>query len=121
MSLRSATELIRALNSRNTSGVIPQALELIANLERVRGNPPMIQAVGAQNLVGMLNFILNIFKQKSKYQQQYCAANTQNTQTQREELRINTIQQEANTTANTANTTANTAANTLTIPLCFID
>lgn len=61
MSMKSATDRIKQLNPKNISGTIPQALDLIQNLQKSKGNPPMIQAVGVGPLMAMLQFVANKF------------------------------------------------------------
>lgn len=64
MSRKSATDTIKRLNPKNISGTIPQALDLIQNLEKIKfgQNPKIFNAVGASQLMGMLKFIQSVFK-----------------------------------------------------------
>lgn len=61
MSLKSATDRIKQLNPKNISGTIPQALDLIQNLQKSKGNPAMIDAVGIGPLLSMLQFVSQKF------------------------------------------------------------
>lgn len=61
MSRKSATDTIKALSSGNISGVIPQSLDLIKTLKKVKGNPKLQLAIGAGNLLGMQMHILQLF------------------------------------------------------------
>lgn len=63
MSKKSSTDRIKGLNPKNVSGTVPQGLDLIQQLQKVQGNPNMIQAVGLQNLMGMLQFVAQKFSQ----------------------------------------------------------
>lgn len=71
LSKKSATDQIKKLNPKNVSGTIPQALDLIKQLKNVGPgqNPKMPDAVGQQNLMGMLSFISQLFNQNKKQQQ----------------------------------------------------
>lgn len=62
---KSATDTIKKLSPKNVSGTIPQALDLIQELKKVKGNPKMVDAVGQQNLMKMLQFLSNIFNNNS--------------------------------------------------------
>ena len=66
MAKRSATETIKSLNPKNVSGTIPQGLDMIKQLQQVKGNPKMIEAVGMQNLQGMFQFLQQLFVDKKK-------------------------------------------------------
>lgn len=71
MSKKSATDTIKQLNPQNKSGAIPQALDLIKQLKTVgpNQNPKMPDAVGQQNLMGMLQFISQLFGQNKQQNQ----------------------------------------------------
>lgn len=99
MSMRSATDTIKQLTGgRNTSGTIPQALDMIQNLQKASGNPKMQNAVGAQNIQQMLSFIQKLFKKKSKHQTNQQAAE------EAERLRLEAERLLALQQANTAET-----------------
>ena len=68
MTKKSATEYIKKVNPKNVSGTIPQALDLIENLKKVKKdmNPRMVSAVGGSQLMGMLKHINSLFKKKKK-------------------------------------------------------
>lgn len=61
MSRKSATDYIKKLSSNNVSGSIPQALDLIQQLKKAKGNPRMQNAVGASNLAGMMQHVAQQF------------------------------------------------------------
>jgi len=86
---KSATQFIKGLNPKNLSGAIPQALDMILELKKVKGglNPKMIQSVGPQNLFGALQFIQKIFDPKKKDTEK-------NDQLQQVQDFINTVQEE---------------------------
>lgn len=66
--IQSATKFIKALNPPNKSGSIPQSLDLLNNLKKIKAtmNPKMPEAVGPKELVGALKHIFNLFMNQKK-------------------------------------------------------
>lgn len=64
MSKKSAVDTIKKLNPKNVSGVIPQALDMMQNLKKIKDNPFMIDAVGPQQLMGAMKHIQKLFEKK---------------------------------------------------------
>lgn len=68
MTLKSASETIKKLNPKNISGTIPQALDMVKQLQQVKGNPKMIESIGGENLMAAFKHILELFTNKKKKQ-----------------------------------------------------
>lgn len=98
MNLKSATKALKEVNPKNISGTIPQALEMVKELQEKakKGNPKMVESVGIQNLVGALKFIKDKFhppsKKKDEQEEEIVA---------RVEELINSLQLEIDGTQNT--------------------
>lgn len=64
MSKKSVVDTIKKLSPKNVSGSIPQALDMLQNLKKVKGNPLMIDSVGPQFLMGAMKHIQKLFEKK---------------------------------------------------------
>lgn len=100
MSRKSVVDTVKKLNPKNVSGKIPEALNIMQNLKKVTGNPRMVQAVGAKELMSTLKHIQNLFKKKKKSNNS--GGGTQEEQPTPEELaeqaRIDNIKAQADST-----------------------
>lgn len=101
MSKKDASKYIKKLSPKNVSGSIPQALDMVEQLKKVKKdmNPRMVQAVGGQNLMGMLKHIQGMFKKKKKQNNQTQTQNPVPTEDdlleKEEEERISSIENQA--------------------------
>jgi hypothetical protein len=70
MSKKSSTDTIKSLSPKNVSGSLKDALDAIQNLKKSKGNPKMVDAVGAGPLGGILQQVSQMFSKQSKNQSQ---------------------------------------------------